>query len=562
MTTETIAVADDGSEIGRSAAAFARALLELVGAESVGVSLAEHTELVVAAVAGAPGQAIGERRPATLDPALDRPVRSSTGELVGCVRMVLPADADRPGARRQSELDRYVDQAAAAIGTAVERARLDETIRLARLGRRIVRQLAGITSLAAVDESLSEMLCDAFDAIGLRLRFSDGGLPTHLYSRPGHALAHDPRLDPLAHLAAGRLWPLQQVAIIGVDRHVNATDSPEVQADLVANGLSSEMIVPIGFGEDCLGSLVLLRAAGAPPWSPPECEAALEIGRDLGHVLRRTRFRDRERQLIRELSALNDYRNGLIATVAEQLRGPLDAIREPLAGMIARAGASDEADEAADPSGHDRAAIAAIGQHARRMARVVDDLLLLARLAHPERRGTTDEVDLKAVLRRVAEPMTAAAGHRGLQVETHVPDPPVLMRGSRGELERMLVELLDNAVKYTPRGGRIVVRLSHFDAENVLLTVADTGIGIPLAEQGHVFDDFFRGSPPEVAATPGSGLGLAIVERVVRRHGGHARLSSEPGRGTTFSVGLPLSGESHPTRPPAANGSGDGTQGR
>lgn len=535
MATDPMATVDDGSEIGRSASTFARGVRELVGAETVSVSVIEQDELVVVAVAGAPSPALGERRPATLDPVLDRPVRSSRGELVGCVRIVLPAPAAPMSVSRRAVLDRFIAQAIVAIANAIERARLNETIRLIREGRRIVRQVASITSLAATEEPLSEMLCEAFGAIGLRLRFSDSGLPTHLYSRPGYDLSHDPKLDPLAHLAARRLWPLQQIAIIGVDRLVNSADSPEVQADIAANDLSSEMLVPIGFGEDCLGSLVLLRAAGAPPWSPPECEAALEIGRDLGHVLRQIRARARERQLIRELSALNDYRNGLIDTVAQQLQGPLDTIHEHVEDMIARSG-----DGAEGSSVRDRVAVETISRSARRMARVVDDLLLLARLAHPDRQEAKRDVDLKAALRRVTDPMTAAADRGGLQIETHLPVLPIVMRGIQSDLERMLLELLSNAVKYTPRGGRIVVRLSRFDDANVLLTVTDTGIGIPAAEQRQVFNDFFRGSAPEVTAASGSGLGLAIVDRIVRRHGGYVRLSSEVGHGTTFSVGLPM----------------------
>jgi signal transduction histidine kinase len=464
---------------------------------------------------------------------LDRPITSATGDLLGSVRIVLASDAPQPTAARRTVLERFIEQATAAIGNAIERARLAEITRLTRLGRRIVRQFGAVSSLSA-DGALAEMLCDAFGAVGLRLWFADGGMPTYLYSRPGFEHVYDARLEPLAYLTGRRMWPLQQVAITARDYLVNTTGSPEMLADIAANDLSSEMLVPIGFGAQYLGSLVLLRAAGAPPFSPAEREAAVEIGRDLGVVLRRARARARERQLIRDLSAVNEYRNGLIATVAARLEGPLDTIHEQLAQLVSRSG------EGAIPSPRDQVAAEMIHRSAQRMSRVVDDLLLLARLAGPDRAKESEEVDLKAAVRRVADPMTAAAGRRGVHIETHLPALPVTMRGSQSDVERMLVELLSNAVKYTPRGGRVVVRLGRFDADNVLLTVADTGIGIPQDEQERVFDDFFRGSAPEVAAAGGSGLGLAIVQRIVRRHRGHVRLASEPGRGTTINVGLPL----------------------
>jgi len=532
-TPAVSAALDDGTAVGRSAATFAARVRDLVGAEAVSVSVADGDRLVTVAVAGDGVPRPGERRPTVLDPRLDRPVLSAEGDLVGCVRIVLPSDAAPPPPARQAVLDRYVEQAIAAIGNAIERARLAEATRLIRLGRRIVRQVATASSITAALDPMSELLCEAFGAVGLRMRFFEGNQPVHVYARPGRVITTSTQLHSVAYLATRRLWANGQCAILGHDQIVNSIGSPDVYADMVANDLGSELLLPIGAGETCLGSIVLLRDAGAPTWTQPEYDAALEIGRDLGQVLRRSRARDRERQLIRELSALDDYRNGLIHTVAERLQGPLDSIHQTLDRLAA------EPHPAERRALHDQIAVDEIHRDAQRMVRVVDDLLLLARLAHPDHHEATRDVDLKAALRRVLDPMTAAAGRRGLTIATHLPALPVVMRGSQGDLDRMLVELLSNAVKYTPTGGRIVVRLGRF-GDSVILNVADTGIGIPPEETELIFADFFRGSSPEVVAAGGSGLGLAIVERIVRRHGGQLGVSSEVGRGTTFSVALPL----------------------
>jgi signal transduction histidine kinase len=413
-----------------------------------------------------------------------------------------------------------------------ELARLAERARLIKLCRRIVREVAAAPTVAAAAEPMSELLCEAFGAVGLRLRFFDSIQPVHVYATPGRVLVTATQLHSVAYLSSRRLWQAGQCAILGVDQAVNSLGSADVHADLAANDLSSVLLMPIGAGEECLASIALLRDASAPAWTTAEYDAALELGRDLGRAFRQSRARDRERQLIRELSALDHYRSGLIQTIAERLRGPLDAIDRTL-GSLAAEGAQD-----------DRAAIDSIHQDAEQMVRVVDDLLYLARLGHPDHREESHDVDLKAVVRRVLGPMTAAAGRSGLTINAHLPARPVVMRGIERDIERMLVELLSNAVTYTPAGGRIVLRLGLF-GDSAILDLSDTGIGIPADELDHVFADFFRGNSPEVARTGGCGLGLSIVERIVQRHRGQVELSSKVGHGTTVSIALPLDAELH-----------------
>jgi two-component system phosphate regulon sensor histidine kinase PhoR len=111
--------------------------------------------------------------------------------------------------------------------------------------------------------------------------------------------------------------------------------------------------------------------------------------------------------------------------------------------------------------------------------------------------------------------------------------------GDRDQLERVLVNLISNAVKYTPDGGEISIAASKA-ADTVVLTVHDTGDGIAAADQAHLFEPFFRAEAAQRSTVQGTGLGLAIVRSIVSAHEGEAELVSVPGEGTTVTVQLPL----------------------
>ena len=131
-------------------------------------------------------------------------------------------------------------------------------------------------------------------------------------------------------------------------------------------------------------------------------------------------------------------------------------------------------------------------------------------------------------------------------------DCPASLPGVRGDLRRLqevLQNLLDNAVQYTAAGGRITVRAAAGHRE-VAIAVADTGIGIPHAEQDRIFERFYRVDVPRSREAGGTGLGLAIAKHLVEAHGGRIEVQSEVGRGSTFSVFLPTD--------PASNDAGSG----
>jgi signal transduction histidine kinase len=179
-----------------------------------------------------------------------------------------------------------------------------------------------------------------------------------------------------------------------------------------------------------------------------------------------------------------------------------------------------------------------VAANSERLLGLIDDLLTLSRLQEDGLNLAPGLVDLRQVVGDAVAVVAPGAEVRGLVLEVDLPGEPVPFVGDRDMLERAVVNLVGNAVKFTPRGGRVEVAVGpHGDGSRVV--VRDTGIGIPLAEQEHLFTRFFRSSLAQRDAIPGSGLGLSIAHAVVRKHGGDLRVQSAEGEGTTFFVDLP-----------------------
>lgn len=219
-------------------------------------------------------------------------------------------------------------------------------------------------------------------------------------------------------------------------------------------------------------------------------------------------------------------RRDFVANASHELKTPAASI-QAAAETIATAALED-------PSVVPRFA-AQLEREASRLSRIVSDLLDLSRL---ETGSTLDElVALDGIVRDEGERFEAPAADMG--VALHVQAQPVpRVRGSARELALMVRNLVDNAIRYTRPGGRVDVRLTRSDGE-VVLTVADTGIGIPTRDLGRVFERFYRVDRARSRETGGTGLGLSIVRHVVENHGGTVGVTSELGAGSTFEIRLP-----------------------
>ncbi len=176
-----------------------------------------------------------------------------------------------------------------------------------------------------------------------------------------------------------------------------------------------------------------------------------------------------------------------------------------------------------------------------RMAELVDSLLTLARADEGRAPLHLDDLDLRETLAELAETASILGEQAAVEVAVEVPPEPVRMHADRSRLRQLLQNLLSNAIKYTSAGGEVWIG-STLEDGNVVLTVRDSGMGIAPGDLEHIFDRFWRADQARsrTGSRPGAGLGLAICKWIAEAHGGSIEVQSKPGRGTTFTVVLPL----------------------
>ncbi|MCY4525844.1 MAG: HAMP domain-containing sensor histidine kinase [Anaerolineaceae bacterium] len=240
--------------------------------------------------------------------------------------------------------------------------------------------------------------------------------------------------------------------------------------------------------------------------------------------------------MMARLQGLFSVQQRFVADVSHELRTPLTAIRGNL-DLIRR-------------YGMDEPSLEAIESEAGRMARMVDDLLLLARADYGGLALELKAMDLDTLLLEARREAQLLAGERQLDIELRRLEP-LRARGNADRIKQLLLNLLDNAIKFTPDGGKITLGL-YRDGHDAVLEVADSGIGIAPEDRQRIYDRFWQADPSRRRAQQrgqDAGLGLSIVKWIVDAHQGRIGLVSTPGEGTTFRVRLPLAPET-PAQPP------------
>ena len=250
-------------------------------------------------------------------------------------------------------------------------------------------------------------------------------------------------------------------------------------------------------------------------------------------------------QMLRALDAARAEREGVmqkqrefVADASHELRTPLTSVLANLELLQASLGNDDQAE--------DREIVDSALRSSKRTGRLIADLLLLAR-ADAGRLPSHRRVDLAEVAGDAAAEVAPLMGDRGLVVDN---EKPLRVEGSRDELHRMVLNLLDNAIRHTPRGSCVELRLRE-DGGDALVEVADDGPGIPEAMRSQVFDRFVRGTgPADTARGTGTGLGLAIVSAVAESHGGSVVARESRSGGALLVARIPLAEAPKPAARP------------
>ncbi len=306
---------------------------------------------------------------------------------------------------------------------------------------------------------------------------------------------------------------------------------PWVADGLRAAGVGSHLLAPFGVGEQMLGFVTADRLGPARPWSAAEVGAVESIAADIGRGLHHARLYEAENRLVEDLKSLDQAKSDFFATVSHELRAPLTSI-EGYVEMLAEG-------EGGPVTGEQRKMLDIVDHSAVRLRNLIEDVFTLSKLESDAFTAVMRPVEVAEVISAATSEIQPEVARRGLTLTSDYPSDGLTVQGDAGQLGQVLVNLLSNAVKFTPEGGRITITATATDGSAVM-TVTDTGIGIPAKDQQDLFTRFFRASNAVQQSIPGTGLGLAIVRSIVTNHGGDITLTSHEGQGTTFTIRIPL----------------------
>lgn len=237
---------------------------------------------------------------------------------------------------------------------------------------------------------------------------------------------------------------------------------------------------------------------------------------------------------------INDLLARLESSFAEQQRFIADASHELRTPLAVLRGETEVALGKTRTGEEYQQSLSLIQDEAERLSRIVEDLFILARQPISTRRMLNKErVSLNEAVRDCARAAQVLAIRKGVRLRLENDGPAIALNGDQELIRRMILNLLDNAVKYTPAGGEISLALARQNG-HAEIVVRDTGIGIPETDQPRVFDRFFRVDKARARAMGGAGLGLSIAQWIVEVHGGEIGVNSAPGHGSTFTVVLPV----------------------
>ncbi|QGN57923.1 cell wall metabolism sensor histidine kinase WalK [Nostocoides sp. HKS02] len=325
--------------------------------------------------------------------------------------------------------------------------------------------------------------------------------------------------------------------------------APDIQQDersqgfYRATGARSLLLLPVGVGDQGIGVLALMMVDGPRRWRRYEIHAAQECAGYAAQTIASLRLREMQEVQVHQLRELDRQKTDFMATVSHELRTPLTSISGYLELL--------EDGDYGGLSGPQHAALGIIDRNTTRLRGLIEDLLVLNKIEATGLKSEVEDVSVASLVAGVVELLRPVAEDGDVELVMGDIDPDLVIRVDRNQLERSLINLGSNAVKFTAAGGRASLAACE-DGDRIVIEVADTGIGIPTQDQQRLFDRFFRASNATDAAIPGTGLGLAIVRAIVEGHGGELSVESVEGAGTTMRVLLPKAPTAGNDPPPAA----------
>lgn len=337
--------------------------------------------------------------------------------------------------------------------------------------------------------------------------------------------------------AARVCWERQQVSSLHTeDRDIEpltTTAERDYMFQLMdfigARGL---LMAPLGGGGECQGYISLTRTTLDEPFDDSDEAAVLAIGRELGMAVVHARLFYDQHRLVGELQELDRYKSQFLATVAHQLKNPLTSVTghaELLADFVSDPSA--ELEQLGE-------SVRVIQRGADRIRETADSLLTLSKLQDADHPFIPGVVAMTPLIADCLDMVSIAAQEQRVVIDVDTDAADLFAWGDRSELEKLVDNLLGNAVKYSRPDGSVRLSLTR-SGDALVLVCQDHGLGIAEADLPRLFEPFHRSTDPQALAIPGTGLGMAIVKKVIERHNGRIEVTSTLGAGTCFEVTLP-----------------------
>ncbi|GIV98270.1 MAG: hypothetical protein KatS3mg057_2927 [Herpetosiphonaceae bacterium] len=454
------------------------------------------------------------------------PVIAEDGRQLGAVLVVRDITAQRALERQKDELLQARDRALAEAIQAQSRlaflaeasvelaTSLDYETTLQRVARLAVPTLADCCAVDVLEEdgAIHPVATVHFDPIKeqqvqeLRRRY-----PTNPTAR--HGIAH------VLRRAVPKIIP----EITDTLLESNACDTEHL-AMLRGLGFKSGLIVPIVARGRTLGAITFIMAESGRRYDEDDLALAEELARRAAVAIDNARLYHESQEALK-------IRDQFLSIAAHELKTPITALLGYTQLLQRRAEREGSADE------RNVRALHSLSEQAQRLNRLINALLDISRIRTGQFTIERERVDITALARRMVEELQPTLEHHRL--EFRAPAEPLFAEGDELRLEQVLQNLLQNAVKYSPNGGLIQVIVDRQDAE-VRIAVVDQGIGIPEESLPKLFTRFYRASNVSGGQISGMGIGLYVVKEIIALHGGRLGVESIEGKGSTFTVYLPL----------------------
>ena len=299
-------------------------------------------------------------------------------------------------------------------------------------------------------------------------------------------------------------------------------------------GARASVIVPIGFGDRVIGIIYVLMVGGSRAWATSEINVIQAVAGFVARAIMEAEHQAHQREYVERVQKLDRQKSDFLATVSHELRTPLTSITGYLELL--------EEGDVGELTVQQHGMLEVISRSAGRLRSLIEDVMMLSRIEGGPSKKNFVPVPIPALITRAGEDLWLVAQSSAVELEIDAGPEAAIVMGDRVSLDRAVINILSNAIKFSRPGG-VVTLTGVLDqaARRVLVTCQDRGVGIPAQDQVDLFTRFFRASNATDQAIPGVGLGLSIVKQIVEEHhGGHLRLTSVEGEGTTVVIDLPL----------------------